>query len=509
MRKVLLFASLYMCVAQLVHAEVKPNSLFSANMVLQQGVGVPVWGTAKEGELVSVEFNGQSLSTVTKNGKWMLTLKPMKASLAPMTMKIQGENVVMIPNILIGEVWLCSGQSNMAFPLSAVKAIGNSQQLAEVLKDGQNYPMIRQFSIPLIKSTVTPEKIADVNGKWIVCDSIKAKTFSAVAYFFGRELYHTLNVPIGLMNASYGGTAIENWMSKETLESFPESESIFKNYQKALKEFPQKLEDYKKEEAALLEKYVMDSTSAAQLKKELPRKPAAPMSPAERGGPTGLYNTMIYPLLPYAIKGVIWYQGEANASRGIQYRTLLPALINEWRTDWNNKNLPFFFVQIPGWKNHSPELKEAQLLTLQKVKKTAMTVIYDVDDTLDVHPTNKQPVGERLSLAARALVYGEDQLEYMGPIYENMKTEGSRIILSFSHAQKLMIHGDQLKDFYIAGPDKQFVAAKAIIRNNKVEVFSESVQNPVAVRAGWRLCPQLNLYNQAGLPVSPFRTDTY
>lgn len=498
-----------MCVAKLVHAEVKPNSLFSANMVLQQGVGVPVWGTANEGEVVSVEFNGQSLSTVTKNGKWMVTLKPMKASLTPMIMKIQGENAVIIPNILIGEVWLCSGQSNMAFPLSAVKPLGTSQKLLDVLRDAQQYPMIRQFSIPLIKSKVTPEKLADVNGKWIVCDSTKAKLFSAVAYFFGRELYHTLQIPIGLIHSSYGGTAIENWMSKETLESFPESESIFKNYQKALKEFSQKLEDYKKEEAALLEKYVVDSTSAAQLKKELPRKPAAPMSPAERGGPTGLYNTMIYPLLPYAIKGVIWYQGEANASRGIQYRTLLPGLINEWRTDWNNKELPFFFVQIPGWKNHSPELKEAQLLTLQKLNNTAMTVIYDVDDTLDVHPTNKQPVGERLSLAARAMVYGEKKLEYMGPIYESMKVEGDRILLSFSHASKLMVQGDTLKDFYIAGPDKQFVAAKAILRNNKVEVFNESIKNPVAVRAGWRLCPQLNLYNQAGLPASPFRTDTY
>lgn len=498
---------LWISILSVSRANVKPNSLFSANTVLQQGVIVPVWGSANEGETVTVEFNGQTASTVSKNGRWMIQLKPMKSSILPLSMTIRGDNVVVIPNILIGEVWLCSGQSNMAFSLRSVKALGASQKIEGVLADAQNYPMIRQFSIPLIKSNTTPEKINDVNGKWIVCDSLKAKLFSAVAYFFGKELYKKLNVPIGLINSSYGGTAIENWMSKETLESFPEMQSIFINYQKALQEFPRKSEDYKKEEAVLLEKYYVDSANAANSKKELPRKPTPPMSPAERGGPTGLYNTMIYPLLPYAIKGVIWYQGEANASRGTQYRTLLPALIQEWRADWNNSQLPFLFVQIPGWKNHSPELKEAQLLTLQKMKNTAMTVIYDVDDTLDVHPGNKQPVGERLSLAARALVYGETQLEYMGPIYEGITVDQNRIILRFSHADKLQIRGEELKDFYIAGSDKKFLPAKAVIVGNKVEVYSDEIKNPVSVRAGWRFCPQLNLYNQAGLPASPFRTD--
>jgi sialate O-acetylesterase len=457
--------------------------------------------------MVMVEFNGQKVSTITKNGKWIIQLKPMMASLKPLSMTISGENIVVIPNIMIGEVWLCSGQSNMAFPLRAVKALGDSKKVEDVLKDAQNYPQIRQFSIPLKKSVSTPEKIDDVNGKWVVCDSINARNFSAVAYFFGKELYEKLKVPIGLINSSYGGTAIENWMSRETLESFPELQSIFTNYQKAMNEFPEKLEEYKRAEVSLLEKYRSDSTVAAQFKRELPRKPAPPMSPAERGGPTGLYNTMIYPLLPYAIKGVVWYQGEANASRGLQYRTLLPALINEWRSDWKNTQLPFFFIQIPGWKNHSPELKEAQLLTCQKLNNTAMTVIYDVDDTVDVHSGNKQPVGERLSLPARALVYGEKNLEYMGPVYESMKVEGDKVMLTFTHANKLVAKDGELKDFVIAGADKKFVTAKAEIKNNKLIVFSTEVKNPVAVRAGWRLCPQMNLYNEAGLPASPFRTD--
>ncbi len=498
---------LWMLIAGITYGTVKPNTLFSSNCVLQQGVVVPVWGTASEGEKVTVEFNGQTVSAVTNKGKWMVQLKPMRASSIALPMIIRGDNVVTISNILIGEVWLCSGQSNMGFPLRAVRALGNYPKVEEVLKNAQNYPLIRQFTIPLKKSISTPEKIADVKGKWNLCDSINAKNFSAVAYFFGRELYAKLKVPIGLINSSYGGTAIENWISKETLESFPELQSIFTNYEKALNEFPKKMEDYKRDETTLLKKYSADSAIAAQSKNELPRKPAPPMSPAERGGPTGLYNTMIYPLLPFAIKGVVWYQGEANASRGLQYRALLPALIKEWRADWGNEQLPFFFIQIPGWKNHSPELKEAQLLTYQNIPNTAMTVIYDVDDTLDVHPGNKQPVGERLSLPARALVYGEKKLEYMGPIYESMKVDGDKIIISFTHTEKLMAKDGELKDFVIAGADKKFVAAKAYVKNNKVVVYSEEVKKPVVVRAGWRLCPEMNLYNNAGLPASPFRTD--
>lgn len=494
-------------VGNMLHANVKPNSLFTSNGVLQQGVIVPVWGTASEGEKISVEFNGQIVNTVAKNGKWMVQLKPMKANNTALSMVIKGENTVTISNILIGEVWLCSGQSNMGFPLRSVRALGAYPKVEEVLKDAQNYPLIRQFSIPLKKSVTTPDKVDDVNGKWNVCDSIAAKNFSAVAYFFGKELYKKLQIPIGLINSSYGGTAIENWMSKETLESFPELKSIMINYEKALNEFPKKLEEYNRNEKYLLEAYSRDSADAKKYNKEMPRKPSAPTSPAERGGPTGLYNSMIYPLLPYAIKGVTWYQGEANASRGLQYRTLLPALIKLWRLDWSNENLPFFFIQIPGWKNHSPELKEAQLLTYQKLPNTAMTVIYDVDDTTDVHPGNKQPVGERLSLTARALVYGEKKLEYMGPIYESMKVEGDKVILTFTHANKLVAKDGELKDFVIAGADKKFVTAKAEIKNNKLIVYSTEVKNPVAVRAGWRLCPQMNLYNDAGLPASPFRTD--
>ena len=490
-------------------AKVKPNSLFSDNVVLQRGVIVSVWGIADEGENVSVVFNGQQVSTVTKNGKWLVQLAPMQANTNGQTMVIKGTNTVIVKNVLIGEVWFCSGQSNMAFTLGSIKPLGSSLNFKQVLEEAARYPLIRQFTMPLIKSSNIPDKIFDVNGKWFLSDSTRLKNFSAVAYFFAKALYNKLKVPIGIINSSYGGTAIENWMSKETLDTIPASKSIFASFEKSLNEFPSKLAQYQSDEKQLLDKYALDSAESIRAQSALPRKPSVPMSPAERGGPTGLYNTMIYPLVPFAIRGVAWYQGEANASRGIQYRSLFPVLIQQFRKEWDNENLPFFFIQLPGWKNHFPEIKEAQLMTYQKVPFTAMTVIYDCDDTLDVHPANKQPVGERLSLPARALVYGEDKIEYMGPIYDGMKIEGNKIILSFSHAKKLVAKDGPLRDFLIAGADKKFIPAQAEIKNGKVVVFCESITNPVAVRAGWRFCPQMNLYNEAGLPASPFRTDTF
>lgn len=503
-KKSLIIILFFFSSAFIAKAIVKPNSLFSTNGVLQQGVEVPVWGTAAVGEKVTVEFAGQKIETVSTDGKWLIKLKPLKASTTPQTMLITGTNKVSITNILIGEVWLFSGQSNMAFPLRAIRPLNGYPEVDKVLEDAANYPLVRQFSIKLIKSTAIPAKIDDVNGKWNVCNPTTAKDFSAVAYFFGRDLFKKLQVPIGLINSSYGGTAIENWISKETLESFPELNSIMVNYEKALKQFPAKLKDY---ETSANQQYKIDSTLAAQQNVAIPKKPTPPMSPAERGGPTGLYNTMISPLVPYAFKGCVWYQGEANGSRGVQYRTLLPALINNWRTQWGMGDFPFVIIQIPGWKAHQPELREAQLLTWKSIKNTAMTVITDCDDTLDVHPGNKQPVGERVLLQANALAYG-DKAEFSGPVYESMKIMGDKVILSFTHTGSgLMVKGKELQDFVIAGDDKKFVPAKAEIKGKQVIVYAPGITNPKAVRMGWRLSPQVNLYNKEGLCAPAFRTD--
>lgn len=215
---------------------------------------------------------------------------------------------------------------------------------------------------------------------------------------------------------------------------------------------------------------------------------------------------MIVPLIPYAVKGVLWYQGEANAGHGALYRTLFPAMINNWRTAWKRPNLPFYFVQLPGWKELDPVLREAQLLTWQHTPNTGMAVITDVDDTVSVHPLNKQPVGQRLSLIARALTY-HDKIEYSGPVYKSMRVQGNKIILSFTHANGLTAKGGELKDFVIANDDKKFVPAKAVIKGDQVIVYSPQVTHPTAVRMGWRTCPQVNLYNNAGLPATAFRTD--
>lgn len=495
-----------LCLYVGAYADVKPNSLFTNNMVLQRGVVVPIWGTANDGEAVTVEFLGQKVTTTAANGKWMLQLKPLKEG-GPFVMTIKGNNTVTIQNILVGEVWLCSGQSNMGFPVRSVKAIGSYPKIAEVVADAANYSLIHQYKVPLKKSTDIPAPIADAGGKWFVCDTTTVKDYSAVAYFFAKELYNKLKIPIGIINSSYGGTQCENWISKEVLDSYPELKSIFDNYNKALADFPTKLAKFQQDEPKLWEKYRLDSAKAVTDKKELPRKPTPPLTPAERGGPTGLYNTMIQPLMPYAIKGAVWYQGEANGSRGIQYRTLLPALINNWRNKWGIGAFPVLVVQIPGWKAHYPELREAQLLTIQKTPNCAMAIINDCDDTLDVHPGNKQPVGERLSYAARAIAYGE-KIEFSGPIYESMKVEGDKAILSFSHIGKGLVAKDgELKDFEIAGDDNKYVPAKAVIKKDKIVVSADGVGKPKAVRLGWRLCPQVNLYNLEGLPATPFRTE--
>lgn len=495
----------FLSITYSAQATVKPNSLFSDNMILQRDIVVPIWGTANDGETVSVEFNGQTLTTTATNGKWFVKLAPMPANSTPLSMIIKGENSVTIKNVLVGEVWLCSGQSNMAFPLRAVKPVGNYPIVDSVLANAHKYPLIRQFKVPLGKRILQP--MDDVKGKWSVCNATTAKEYSAVAYFFAKDLFDKLQIPIGIINSSYGGTPIENWMRQDILEADPELKLILERYQKAASEHAAKLEAYKNQESALLEKFCADSTAARQANKELPRKPTAPVHPGDRGGPTGLYNSMIAPLIPFAMRGVVWYQGEANTSRAKEYANSFPKMIAQWREEWQQGDFPFLFVQIPGWKNHYPEFREAQAKTWRSVPNISMTVTYDCDDTLDVHPGNKQPIGERLALAARALAYKEKK-EYMGPIYEKMDINADKITLYFSHAEKgLQSKNGDLQDFIIAGADKKFVPAKAKIQGNTVIVYSEMVKNPTAVRLGWRLCPQANLYNSEGLPVSPFRTD--
>ncbi len=446
----------------LAQAEVKPNPLFSDGAVLQRGQAVPVWGTAAEGEKVSVEFGGQKLDTTAKDGKWRVDLKPLEAG-GPFTMKISGENTVTVNNLLVGEVWICSGQSNMDFRFNAT---------ASAKEDGPkaNYPKIKMYTVNKVTSP-TPQ--AEAKGSWVECTPETVGAFSAVGYFFAQDLHEKLGVPVGMIHTSWGGTPAQAWTSVEGFGDIAE------------------LEGYAKESKGNLAKY---ATTA-------PEKPIGPNTPSS------LYNAMIEPLLPYGIKGAIWYQGESNANNAKQYRTLFPAMIADWRTKWKQGDFPFYFVQIAPFKGQPAEIREAQFLTLSKTKNTAMAVTTDVGNAENIHPTQKKPVGHRLALAARALTYGE-KIEYSGPLYESMKVQSGEVALSFSHVGSGLVAKDgDLKGFTIAGADGKFVPAKAEIKGDSVVVSAEGVTEPKAVRYGWENVPDVNLFNKEGIPASPFRTD--
>lgn len=483
---------------------VKPNSLFTDNAVFQRGVEVPVWGTADNEEKITVEFNGQKLETVAANGKWMVKLKPMKENATPQTLVISGKNTLTFKNILVGEVWICSGQSNMERQLglrSGQKPILNWQYEA---RDAQNYPQIRQF---YVAKNPSDKKLEDANSKWIICDSTSSKLFSAVGFFFARALTQNLKVPVGMLFSAVGGTQAEKWTSREVLGSNLQLKSIVDDYDKAVIEFPGALQKFKLNEDSLIVKWKSDTTAARLANQPIPRKPTAPVNPAKSGDCGGLFNGMISPLIPYAIKGTIWYQGESNLGKPKQYQTLFPAMIADWRKLWNAGDFPFLFVQVAPFRSMNPEIREAQLISWQKTPNTAMVVTIDCGDSADIHPTNKKPVGERLALAAQALAYNQ-KVVYSGPVYRSMKIQGNEIELSFDFISKgLITKGNELTDFVIAGSDKKFLPAKAIIKGDKIVVSSDKIMTPVAVRMGWSNVPHVNLFNQDGLPASPFRTD--
>ena len=485
---------------------VKPNSLFSDNCVFQRGVEVPVWGTADNDEKITVEFNGQKVETVAANGKWLVKLKPMKENATPQTLVISGKNTLSFKNILVGEVWICSGQSNMERQLGLRSGQKPILNWLEEARDAQNYPQIRQFYVAKNPSDI---KLEDANSKWVVCDSTSSKLFSAVGFFFARNLTQNLNVPVGMLFSAVGGTQAEKWTSRTTLESNPQLKSIVEDYDKAVIDFPTVLKKFKLNEDSLITKWKSDTATARIANKPIPRKPVAPVNPVKSGDCGGLFNGMISPLIPYSIKGAIWYQGESNSGKSKQYQTLFPAMIADWRKLWNGGDFPFLFVQVAPFRSMNPEIREAQLISWQKTPNTAMVVTVDCGDSADIHPANKKPVGERLSLAAQALAYNKKVL-YSGPIYRSMKIQGNEIELSFDFIGKgLRVKGIELNDFVIAGSDKKFIPAKAIIKGDKIVVSSDKITNPVAVRMGWSNVPHVNLYNRDGLPASPFRTDDW
>jgi sialate O-acetylesterase len=480
-------------------AEVRLPGLFSDHMVLQQKIALPVWGWADEGEAVQVTLKGRSVKTVARGGKWSVKLPRQEAG-GPFTLVVQGRNRIELKNVLIGEVWVCSGQSNMEWPLSR-----SFEPQAAI--EGSANPNLRLFTVPKLKADAP---VDDVKAAWQECRPETAQGFSAVAYFFGRDLQQARGVPVGLIHTSWGGSPAEAWVRQGVLAANPEyRRDILEAYPAQERAYRETLAKWEQETAALKQ----------QGKEPKSGRPWPAWKPAE------LYNGMIAPLIPYAIQGAIWYQGESNASRARQYRTLFPNMIQNWRDDWRQGNFTFLCVQLAPWdkgRNRSPEeitrkpedsdwpeLREAQLLTTRTLPNVGMAVITDLGEKDDIHPPKKEPVGARLALLARTIAHREKITGY-GPLYRSMKIKKDRIILSFEHVGGgLESRGGHLRGFAIAGEDHQFVWAIAEIDGDKVVVSSPRVPKPVAVRYGWADYPVVNLFNREGLPASPFRTDDF
>jgi sialate O-acetylesterase len=630
--------------------EIQVPPLFSDNMILQQNMIAPVWGTANPGGLVTVKLVDQKVSSAAdREGNWRVDLAPIAAG-GPYTLKIIGEDSISIKNVMVGEVWICSGQSNMEWPLSSTN---NAEQ--EMLEAG--YPDIRLLTVTKSALPMPSDNIP--SDGWRVCSSQTVPGFSAVAYFFGRSLYKNLNVPIGLIHTSWGGTPAEAWTSRATLKTLPDYvevvnniernvdslKSVYQDYTNWQQKWAQKMDqwieqvimqdkgnqenwaaaDYDhsswetmrvpglweqkglpgfdgivwfkkevvldktwlgqqlilhmgpiddfdvtwfngvklgsetlynkereytipasavKEGSNVITVSVMDHGGGGGLygnanlyylkagkktqdlsgdwsyqvstdMEKIPGDLRRPTSPAYR--PSFLYNAMIYPLIPYAIQGAIWYQGESNADRAYQYRSLFSAMIEDWRKNWQQGDFPFLFVQLANYMAIKPapaedawaELREAQTMALS-LPNTGMAVIIDIGEANNIHPRNKQDVGYRLALNARNLVYGQD-VPYSGPLYHSMKIEQDKIRIYFDHVYDGLAikDGKKLQGFAIAGEGKQFVWADAVIDGESVVVSSAKVKQPVAVRYAWASNPVCNLFNSAGLPASPFRTDNW
>ena len=484
-------------------ADVNLPAVISDNMVLQQGTKVPIWGMAEPGERVTVTLGEQRVTaTADSKGRWIIKLEPLDVD-GPFEITVTGNNTITLHNVLIGEVWVCSGQSNMQWPVS--RSANAEQEIAK-----SDYPRIRLFTV---KRTVADQPLQDTEGHWVACGPETVKSFSAVGYFFGRYLHKELDTPVGLIHSSWGGTPAEAWTSQSTLESEPEFKPILDRWEEILANYPQEKEKYQQR----LAQWEQEVENAKNEGKPEPRKPWPPLGPDHPHRPASLYNGMIAPLIPYAIKGIIWYQGESNAGRAYQYRALFPAMVHNWRRSWGQSDFPFLFVQLANfnatkfqWTEGAwAELREAQLMTLT-LPKTAMAVAIDIGEADDIHPKNKQDVGHRLGLAALAIAYGRDVV-YSGPIYESMTVESDRVRLRFKHIGEGLVtqNGEQLKGFAIAGSDQKFVSAEANINGDTVVVWSDQVPKPVAVRYAWADNPACNLYNKTNLPASPFRTDDW
>lgn len=506
--RLLIIALLSLISVSDARAALELPSLFTDSMVLQRDQPVRIWGWAEPGARVTVTMGTQKPTATTEpNGRWSLTLDPFPAG-GPHTMSISdGATSVTLKDILVGEVWLCSGQSNMAMTVSRAAHADTEAAAAD-------YPQIRMFRVSSGHSTEPQDRC---QGNWTVCSPSTVGGFSATAYFFGRRLHQELGVPVGLINSSVGGTSIESWTSMPAqsavaaiaprLDAWKASDADYdetlaaSNYEKALGSWQKR------------------AAAAKASGKPAPRKPQLAVRPRQdRNYPSNLFNGKINALVGYTLKGAVWYQGENSSGRGFAhlYGQQLQTLIADWRTRWGQGDFPFAWVQLPNFKAPQTQpaetsgwvlVQEGMLKTLS-VPHTGMAITIDVGEEKDIHPKDKQTVGQRLAQWALATVYDKDLIP-MGPIYRSAAIDGSKVVIEFDYAEGLHAADDKVKGFAIAGADRVFAHANARIDGHKVIVSSDQVSQPVSVRYAWAANPVFSLYNAADIPASPFRTDDW
>ena len=481
-----------------VQAELRMPVCFADNMVLQCGEPVAVWGEADPDSKVTVEFAGQKKSGVAHaNGKWRVTLDAMPASSKPGKLIIRssiGNQQSEFGNVLVGEVWLAGGQSNMAYHM------GGLRDVAKRLPTEAN-PNLRVLHIPVTE-------FGEINRDgltWNIADKDSVHGFSAVAYFFAAELQKRLGVPVGIIGSYRGGTWNENWMTPESIKGESTLKYLFDNYDAGYAKFADEAEY----DAAYQEFLVAVKAWEKAGGWSSGKRPMAPTGPKAYQRPSGLYECMIKPLQPYTIKGVIWYQGEGNSGRYEEFRTLFPAFIEGWRKTWEKPELPFYFVQLPGYKAESwPHFRQAQLDCSKAIQNCGMVVSEGCGDLNDIHPKVKKPIGDRLAIAVSSEIYGQDHVPY-GPTFKSVEFQNGKAGVRFRHAGSgLELRPNASDSFEIAGADKVFVAAHVELKGDALLLWSDSVPNPAYVRYAFSPYPDMVLFNKEGLPASPFTTES-
>lgn len=542
----LLFATLLL--ATQARGDVRLPAIFSQHMVLQQNTKVPIWGWADPNEAVTIAIGEVKATSITgADGRWTAVLENLKASDRPVDLIVAGKNTITVHDVLVGDVWVCSGQSNMEFGLRGAHNAGEEIPKA-------NHPTLRLF---MVGKKAANEPQDDCVGQWVVCTPVTAAKFSAVGYFFARDIQKSQHVPVGMIGTYTGGMPAQSWTSMEALKAEPSFGEFVKTAENMKARFPAMKSQYESEifpqwqrdhdawerengasYTQALKKWATEAANARAAGQPEPKKPV-PTTPEPRkpvvpelrmDTPTVLSNGMLAPIIPFAIKGAIWYQGEANGGRPKEYEKLFPTMITDWRARWRQGDFPFIWVQLPNFQPRDPEptqtsdywpgLREAQSRTL-KLPNTGQAVTLDIGESHNLHPRNKLDVGRRLALTARHVAYGED-LVYSGPTYDSLTIEGDKARVKFKNiGSGLTIDAapatqpsvpearpdSHLKGFSIAGADNKFCWATAVIEADGVIVSSPDVRAPVAVRYGWANNPEVNLYNKEGLPAAPFRTD--